>query len=97
MPRFLCMSRENNAMLYEAETLPQARGFVEGTETPCRIACELDLIGSTECYYRIVVIDEPTGQVVAEGPIVDLFEAPDAVAFLKLVLMPINSGKEVTL
>lgn len=92
MSRFLCLSREDNTCLYEAETLPQARGFVAGCDIPSRIVCALDGMTSTEFMYQIQVIDDDSGQVVCSGPIVDLLEAADALCGLRLVLMPVESG-----
>lgn len=92
MSRFLCLSRETDAVLYRAESLGQARGFSAGCEIPSRIVCALDSMTSTEFLYRIVVLDDDTGQVVCSGPIVDLLEAADALCGLRLVLMPIESG-----
>lgn len=95
MPRFICLSREDDSFLYDADTLSQAKGFSDGCEIPCRITAELDTLNAVENLYRICAVDAQTGQTVMSGPIVELYEAADCIGFLKLVLVPVGVEQEV--
>ena len=95
MPRFICLSREDDSFLYRADSLSQAKGFADASEIPCRITAELDTFNAVENLYQITVVDAETGQTIMSGPIVDLFEAADAIGFLKLVLIPVGIEQEV--
>lgn len=86
--RFYVLDRETGDCRYQAPTLSQAKGFADGIDEPCRIVAGVDSFAA-ELHYQISLVDESTGQVVAYGPTIDLFDAPELLCNLKIVLLPV--------
>lgn len=88
MPRFLCLERRSNDVVYEAGSLSQAVGFVDGADEPLKIALEIESQQHTAINYRVCVVDQTTGQIVCGGPVIDGLSIPDALVNLALVFLP---------
>lgn len=91
---FYVLDWHTGECLYQAASLAQAKGFADGMDGPCRIAAGCELHNATECAYVINLVDETTGQIVAHGPQVDLFDAVELLINLRVMLMPADR-KEV--
>ena len=89
MSHFWVLDRTTKAVLYEGESLAQAKGFTDGYEGATIIATVTESCRS-EWLYQIQLRDEASGQVVAQGPTVDLSTAADLLGNLRVVVMPID-------
>ena len=88
MSQFIVLDRKTRESLYETNSLEAAKGFADAHEEPCAIA---GLVESRDCHeflYRLVVIDEDSGQIVAEISTVDVLDAADLFCSLRIALLP---------
>lgn len=93
MPQFLIVSRDDDAVLHTAQTLTEARGYAEGCEQSTKIAMLVDMKKDQEFQYQIVVIDEPSGRVLMEGPVLDIDEIDQKFGYMRICIMPVNAGR----
>lgn len=88
MSPFVVLDRKTHTPLYEAESLSQAKGFADAHEEPCAIAGVVESRNCHEFLYRLCVIDEGSGQIVAEISTVDVLDAADLFCRLRIALVP---------
>jgi hypothetical protein len=88
---FAVVSRgEKRRVLFEGPTLPAARGFVEGCRKPTEIMVRVQQSGeNVEDLYRIVLLDSQTGQVIAEGPTVNLLDVSELLPEIRVAVLPL--------
>lgn len=94
MPRPTCfvLDSETHRMIYKADSLAQATGYVDRRKRPSIIALSA-ASSRSEFAYRLAMVDGTTGQVVASGPIISLFDAVEALCDLKIVLLPCSDAE----
>ena len=88
---FVVLSRgEKRRVLFEGSTLPAARGFVEGCRRPSEILMRAQQSAeNVEDLYTACIVDTETGQILAEGPTLNLFEMGDLLSALRVVVLPV--------
>ena len=92
--KYFVLDIEHGTLLYTSNHLSQAMGFVDGHEGRSIITTALVMMDRKEEWkYRISIIDEESGRVLAQGPEIDLFEADAAMMETKLVLLPSCGGR----
>jgi hypothetical protein len=93
-PTCFVLDHHTHRVIYKAASLAQATGFVDRRKRSSIIAVSASSF-ATEFLYKIAVIDTTSGQVIATGPIVELFEAADALCDLRIVILPcLKDGSE---
>ncbi len=88
---FLVLDYKRKNVVYEAATLPQARGYVDGCEDETVIAIVAEL-PRPEFLHQLCVFDMDTGQVVMRGPVIDISIAADRMLKLRMGLLPVLDG-----
>ena len=83
---FLVLDRIEKRVLYEADSLSQARGYCDASEHLCMVTTITEAHCS-EWKYRIHLIDK-SGQILCSGPFIDLYEAEELLCSLRVVLLP---------
>lgn len=86
--RFVVLDRLSSELLYEADSLPQVKGFVDGCEDrPTVVAALLD---SHRMHYRyqVCIIDDRSGEIVTRGPVVDLLAGCELLYTYSICLVP---------
>ena len=90
--KFVVLNRCSDELLYEADCLCQAQGYVDAAEESTVLAAVVQKRWGLHEQYQICVVDDESGQIVARGPIVNVSEAADLLCSLSLVLLPAMEG-----
>lgn len=83
---------KTDAIRYKAHSLAQAQGYVDARDDHSVIAVSA-VRCAPELLYQVCIMDGSTGQVVAHGPVVDLYEAPDLIGDLRIVILPVTDNR----
>ena len=87
--QFVVLDAETGEPVYNAKSLPQAKGFIDNYCGGALVfsAIELD---AAEFVMQVCIVDDETGQIVARGPFVDLMSAPETLLNLRMMVLPIS-------
>lgn len=91
---YLVINPKSNAVLYEAQSLSQARGFSDACERETQIFSAVELFGIT-FPHQICLLNVKTGEILARGPVVDMDCAPDAMHSVRIALLPVLDGAAI--
>ncbi len=86
MSQFMCI--QGDEIVYKAASLAQAQGFADGGTKATKIVVDVVPVNRPDYFYKLSVVDRRTGQIICDGPIVDLMEAADLLDRLAVVVLP---------
>jgi len=92
MPQFCVVNQETGFVAYEAATIGQVRGFLDGRNQEGifreRILVDVEIRGEAFIGYRPVLIDDRTGQILASGPEIGIDELEECLFNVRVAILP---------
>ena len=86
--KYFVIDPTEGAILYTTDALSAAIGFVDAHEGRTIIASALRLADCKTWSYRVSIIDESSGKILAQGPEMDLLDAEDMMIGTTVALLP---------
>jgi len=92
MPQFCVVNQETGFVAYEAATIGQVRGFLDGRNQEGifreRILVDVEISGDVLLGYQAVLIDDRTGQILASGPEIGIDELEECLFNVRVAVLP---------
>lgn len=92
-PTCFVLDGETHRVVYKAASLAQAQGYVDRRRRPSVIALSASNWG-TEVAYRLVMVDARSSQIVAHGPVVNVFDAASSLMTMKIAIVPFSTAPD---